>query len=495
MFDEMPHRNVVTWNSLISGYLQAGFSETALGLFFGMLKQGIKPSAFGVSAGLVGCTQLYAGELGVQIHGLSLKCGVSSNLVVGTGLIDMYAKCWNLEESRQVFDLMRVKNAITWTAMIASYAYHKLPYKALFLFREMQRLGLRSDCVTCNGLLSSFYGVEHLDHCKQIHCLILREGLESNAYIRISLVTVYAECKCSLEEFDKICLIITTWDQVSWNALIAGFSHLDCGEKGLECFRNMRHIGIASDSFTVTTVLRAVGIGSSLEMGKLVHALAFKLGLWSNLHVQNGLLSMYGRCGLIRDSKQVFFEMIGHDLISWNSLLAAYSHHGFGEEVIELFKEMKRTSIQPDQKTFTSVLTACSHAGMIDKGLEYFELLRELDLSEPLTMELYASIADMFGRAGYVHEAEAFINSMPIQPGPSIYKSLLSACKMHGNIEVGTRASTKLLEQHPNETAAYVLLSNTLATRECWDEAEGTWKKMQSKRMKRSGYSWVESSN
>ncbi|GMH12258.1 hypothetical protein Nepgr_014099 [Nepenthes gracilis] len=199
LFDEMPHRNVVTWNSLISGYLKIFCPEIALGLFLEMLRVGIMPTAYGVSAILLGCAQLEAGELGTQIHGLSFKCGFCSNVVAGTSLVNMYAKCTKVKESRRVFDRMPERNVVTWTTMLTGYAQNKLPIDAMILFREMWQIGLELNRVTYNSLLSSFSGRDHLDHCKQIHSHIIREGLESNLFIQATLLSVYSECDCSLK--------------------------------------------------------------------------------------------------------------------------------------------------------------------------------------------------------------------------------------------------------------------------------------------------------
>ncbi|KAL9235348.1 hypothetical protein vseg_010111 [Gypsophila vaccaria] len=489
----MPERNSVTWNSLMCGYLIAEVPNCVMQLFLGMIRDGIAVTAFGVSFALMGCTRLGASEVGLQLHGLCLKNGFLSSVVVGTGFIDMYGKCWGLEAAWRVFECMHERNEVTWTTMIAVYAHYELPYEGMFMFREMKRVGHRPSHVTCNCLLSLFSGSVHLDHCKQIHSHIIRDGLESNEYIQISLVTAYAECSCRFDDFERICSCIQRFDQVSWNAIISGFSHLEHNDKALQCFVNMRRSGIACDFMTLTSILRLIGMISCLEYGRQVHALALKVGSGSNLHVQNGLVSMYGRCGVASDAKDVFFGMKEPDLISWNSLLAGLCHHGYGEEVVKLFEAMRRTEIQPDQNTFISVVSACSHSGLVTEGVKYFDMMRKLYPGHPISMHMYASMVDMFARRGYIYEAEAFIRNMPVEPGPAIYKCLLSACKLHGNLEVGEWASKRLLEEYPNDAATYALLSNSLATRGRWDEAEGVRKLMDCQRAeKMAGCSWVE---
>ncbi|XP_022944325.1 pentatricopeptide repeat-containing protein At1g11290, chloroplastic-like [Cucurbita moschata] len=491
VFDEMQCPNVVTWNSLVTGYLQAGCPLMAITWFLEMLKQGIEPTPFSLSGVLVGCSQLQAGKLGTQLHGVSLKLRFSSNVVVGTGLIDMYSKCCNLEDSRRVFDIMSDKNVFTWTSMITGYARNQQPHEAMVLMREMLHLDLKPNYMTYNSLLSSFSCPHHFDQCKQIHCRVIAQGFESHNYIAATLVTAYSECCSSLEDYRKVCSNITISDQISWNAVLAGFSNLGIGEEALECFIQMRRENVDVDFFTFTSIFRAIGIGSALEEGKQIHGLVYKTGYGLNLFVQNGLVSMYARCGAIRDSKKVFSRMNEHDLISWNSLLSGCAYHGCGEEVIDLFEQMRRTSVKPDDTSFLAVLTACSHVGLLDKGLEYFNLMRNR-LLEPPKLEHYATVVDLFGRAGNLHEAEAFIENIPIEPGISIYKALLSACLVHGNKDIAIRTAKKLLELYPHDSATYIMLSNVLGRDGYWDDAAGIRRLMSNRGVKKNpGFSWM----
>lgn len=491
-FDEMSDRNVVTWNSLISGYLQAELPKRAIGLFLEMLKVGVVPTPFSLSGALVGCSQLEAEELGAQVHGLSLKTGLCYNVVVGTGLIDMYSKCCSVNDSRRVFNQMPERNVITWTSMVTGYAQNGQSDEAMILAREMLRLGLKPNYVTYNSLLSSFSSPDFWDHCRQIHCRIMKEGFEFNVYIVVTLLTIYSDCSNSLEDFQKLCSCVAIWDQISWNAVIAGFSNIGSCEEALKCFSDMRQAHVATNFFTFASILRAVGTLSDLEAGKKIHALVFKSGQASNFCVQNGLVSMYSRCGAIHDSKWVFTLMNEHDVVSWNSLLAGYAHHGFGLETVELFEQMRRAGVKPDNTTFLIVLTACSHVGLVHQGLMYFDLMRNDDLLEPPRMEHYATVVDLFGRAGNLHEAQAFVDSMTIEPGPSVYKALLSACKVHGNKEIALRSAKKLQELCPNDPATYILLSNVLVTGGCWDDAAGVRKLMYDRGIRKTpGHSWI----
>ncbi|XP_058099339.1 pentatricopeptide repeat-containing protein At4g13650-like isoform X2 [Magnolia sinica] len=445
LFNEMPQRNVVTWNSIICGYSQTQFPDTAFEIFVAMLGQGIYPTPFTFSSVLVACSRLEICKPGIQIHCLVLKFGFCWNVVVVTALMDMYSKCSSLDDSRRVFNEMPERNVVTWTSMVTGYAQHHRPGEAMVLVREMQRLGVKLNKLTYNSLLSSFSSSKDLDNGKQVHGQVIREGLESDEYLVVTLITMYSKCE-SIEDFYKIWPTASAEDQISCNSIIAGFSHLGDGQEVLERFAKMRQGCIDMDYFTFASVLRAIGILSALEDGKQTHALILKTGYASNVTVENGLVSMYARCGAIDDSRQVFLSMNEPDLVSWNSLLAGCSQHGYGSEAVELFEEMRRLRIRPDHTTFLSVLSACSHVGLLEKGLEYFDLMRRGDSMAAPRAEHYACVVDLLGRAGHLVEAESFVDSMPIKPGASVYRALLSACRVHGSLDIAVVVGMMRLE-------------------------------------------------
>ncbi|KAL3829076.1 hypothetical protein ACJIZ3_017878 [Penstemon smallii] len=471
LFDEMPNRNAVTWNALISGYVTNRDSITAIQLFMKMLREGVLVTAFGVSATLIACAQLEDCDLGAQVQGMSWKSGLDFNMVVGSSLIDMYAKCGIIEDSRKVFEGIDDKNVVVWTSMMGGYAHNKCPTEAMVLTREMSRAGVEANFITYNSLLSSLGCPEDLVHCKQIHSRVIRQGIASNAYLATTLVVVYSECGCTLAELYQIFYSATLWDQIAWNAVIAGFSNLGIGVEAITFFSQMRHGGFAVDYFTFSSLLKALGHSSLLEEGKQTHALVFKTGYITNLNLQNGLVSMYARCGKIDEAMKVFSSMNERDLISWNSLITCCAQHGYGIEAIQIFEELRSSGVKPNLTTFLAALTACSHVGLLEKGLEYFEWMKSDESLPPARLDHYACVVDLYGRAGLLYEAEEFINNMPIQEGPSVYKALLSACQHHGNKEIALRSARKLVELCPNDPAIYVLLANVLANEGSWNDA------------------------
>ncbi|CAN4102279.1 unnamed protein product [Withania somnifera] len=401
-------------------------------------KRGYLSDPSSVSASMVGCALLEACELGAQLHTLSWKVGFALNVVVGTVLMDMYLKCLDLETSRRRFDQMNERNVVTWTFMIT----------AMVLFKEMLKLGTKVNCVTYTSLLSSFSCSDFLVRCDQVHCHVIQQCFNTNHYLVTSLLSAYAECSCSLVDFRKLCSNVVKWDEISWNAVISGFSNLVFGGEAFSCFSRMRRAGLTIDHYTSASILKAIGCISGLEEGMRTHCLALETGL-------------------------IFSSIEERDLLSWNSLLTGCAHHGYGGDVIVMFEKMRRYGIKPDPTTFLAVLSSCRHAGLLDEGLKYFYLMKNGNSLPPPKLEHYACIVDLYGLAGHLREAKAFIDNMPIEPGPSVYKSLLNACQPHGFKGLAVISAKKLVELCPNDPATYVLLANMLASEANWNDAEG----------------------
>lgn len=490
MFDEMPQRNVITWNSLISGYLNSHFVDVSIKLFVRMLKLGISPTDYTVSIVLVGCSECESLELGEQMHGLCVKLGFLSNVVVGTALLKMYWKCCDVDGSSRLFDDLPNKNDVTWTSMITGYAQNQEPDNAMRVIRKMMGLGIKVDCITYNTLLISFCDQKKMVYCEKIHSCLIKEGLQSDLHLVVTLLTVYSQCGSKVEDFYKICSTVPIKNNVSCNAIIAGFSNLGKGDEAISFFLEMRQEGIDIDFVTIASVLKIIGIASLLEEGRQIYALVIKSAHDSCMNIQNGLISMYAKCGKIDEARCVFSSMVDHDTISWNSLLSGYAQHGYAKEAFDQMTKTK-VKVKPDLTTFLIVISACSHVGWLNKGLEYFELMKNDSSLEPLKAEHYACIVDLYARGGYLNEAEEFIKKMPIEGGPEGYRALLSGCRVHENKEIGVRLARKFAGQYPDDPAGYVQLSYSFATDGYWDDSAGVHNLMSGKGIKKKpGCSW-----
>ncbi|KAM0875027.1 hypothetical protein ACQ4PT_037062 [Festuca glaucescens] len=464
LFDEMPEKSGVTWSTFIYGHVQSHEPILAVRAFGRMVHAGVSPTASAMSSVLVACAKMEDSGVGAMVHTAALKCSASSsNVVVGTALVDMYVKCHDVRAAQRVFEDMKEKNVATFTALVSGFALDGRPRDAMLLVRKMEQSGVAPNMMTYSSLLSSFASPGDLDHGRQAYCVVLKKGLEQNQYILSTLMTMYSRCG-SLDGFRKVQAAVSCQhDQISLNSVISGLSCLGRGDEAFQHFLEMRRHGADTDVFTFTSMLKAIGNSSSLLQGRQVHALILKTGHGSDANVQNGLISMYARCGEIGESRDVFTSVQAPDLVSWNSLLSGYAQHGYGQEVVEVFEQMRRLNVQPDHTTFLLVLTACSHAGLVDKGLEYFNMMRKDRFLAGASLTHYACIVDLLGRAGHLREAESLVTDMPMEPGVSVYRALLSACQIHGNLEIAVRVSACLIELYPHDSSAHVQLSKAFA--------------------------------
>ncbi|CDJ26517.1 hypothetical protein CFC21_057340 [Triticum aestivum] len=472
LFDEMPERSGVTWSVLVYGHARSSAPGLAVEAFGRMVRAGFSPTPAAVSSALAACARMEDARVGAMIHAAGLKCsgGICGSVVVGTALVDMYAKCRDVSAAQRVLEEMEEKNVATFTALVGGFASARRPGEAMMFVREMEQSGVAPNMMTYSSLLSSFASPEDLNHGRQAHCAVLKKGLEHNPYVLSTLMTMYSKCGI-LDDFRKVQMSVSCQDQVSLNSVISGLSCLGRGDEAFQQFLEMRRHGADTDMFTFGSMLKAIGSSSSLLEGRQVHALILKTGYESDVNVQNGLISMYVRRGEIGEARDVFTSVEAPDLVSWNSLLTGYAQHGYGNEVVEVFEQMRRLNVQPDNTTFLLVLTACSHAGLVDTGLEYFNLMKTNGFLAGARLEHYACVVDLLGRAGHLQEAEALINDMPTEPGVSVYRALLSACQIHGNLEIAVQVSTRLIELYPHDSSAHVQLSKAFAGDGHWGDA------------------------
>eukprot|EP01018_Ginkgo_biloba_P007209 Gb_35258 [translate_table: standard] len=424
VFDKMSKRNIVSWNTMIAGYAQNGFGEEALELFRQMQLKGEKPNHLTFASVVKACASIAALEQGKNVHDQIMETVFETNVVVGTALVDMYAKCGSLESAREVFDKIIEKNVVSWNSMIAGYAQNGYTDGALKLFFQMPNP-----------------------------------------------------------------------DVIAWTALIASFVQNGRSEDALKLFYQMQKASMKPDQFAFASMLNACGNLVALEEGKQAHSYIIRTGLNSDVALENALVDMYAKCGVIEDASQVFDKMPRRNLFSWTAMIAGSALHGRGKEALKLFEEMVQKGMKPDEITFVGVLSACSHAGLVDEGHIYFESMSGKHGITP-TVEHYTCMVDLLGRAGSLAEAESFISQMPINPNAAVWGAFLGACRIHDDLLLGKHAAEHLFEFHLQDAGTYVLISNMYAAAGKWDDVARVRKLMKERGIqKQPGCSWIEVNN
>eukprot|EP01018_Ginkgo_biloba_P009823 Gb_15506 [translate_table: standard] len=520
--DQMPHRNAVSWTAIITAYTRHGFSEEALKLYYEMQRTGIKPDHFTFASVLPACANLAALEHGKEVHRDIIRSGLQFDTFVDNALVDMYAKCGNLAEAYQVFNKIPQRDIVSWNAMVGGYArnrlvdeslklFQKMPERdvvswnvmiagyaqnghvdeAIKFFKQMKSTGVKPNSISFASVLPAYANLAALEYGKEVHEDIIRSGLQSDIFLGNALVDMYGKCR-SIQDARQVFDGMHERNVVSWTSMIAAYAQNAYFEETLKLFQEMQLTGLKPNLVTYVGVLPACANLAALQHGKEVHEDIIRSGFLPDAFVGSALVDMYAKCGSIEDARKVFDKMPKRDVVSWNAMIVGYAIHGHGKEAIELFEKMQHTSMKLDDVTFLGILSACCHAGLVKDGWQYFDCMtRDYDIKP--AMEHYCCMVDLLGRAGHLDEAQDFINKMPIKPNAAIWGSLLAACRIQKNVELGERVAEHLFELEPKNSAHYLLLCNIYSTAGRWDDEEKVRKMMKDRRVNRTpGCSWIE---
>ncbi|XP_052199200.1 putative pentatricopeptide repeat-containing protein At1g68930 [Diospyros lotus] len=455
-FHRMPRRDSVSYNTVIAGLAANGWLRRALEVFVGMQKEGFEPTEYTNVSVLNVCSRALDLKRGKQIHGKIEVSNLEGNVYTWNALIDMYNKCGEIHLARWLFDRMVDKNAVSWNLIISGYLKNGQPEKCIDLFREMQLSGLKPDEVTVSSVLGAFFQGGYIYEARKI----------------------FSE----LEEKDEVC----------WTTMIVGYAQSGQEEEALLLFRQMLLENVKPDSFTISTIVSSCARLASLYHGQVVHGKAVHMGVDCNLLVSSALINMYSKSGEIKNAWAVFSLMPIRNVVSWNSIILGYAQNGKDLEALALYEEMILENFKPDDITFTGVLSACVHAGLLKRGQDYFRSIREFHGMTP-TLDHYACMINLFGRSGYIDKAIDLINVMPHEPNGLVWSTLLSVCAMKGDIVHGEMAAKQLFELDPLNAGPYIMLSNIYAACGRWKDVASTRSLMKSKMVKKhAAYSWIE---
>lgn len=529
LFASMPERDQCSWNSMVSGFAQHDRFSEALGYFVKMHSENFALSEYSFGSALSACAGSVDFKMGTQVHALLSKSRYSSDVYMGSALIDMYGKCGRVSCARRVFDGMRERNIVSWNSLITCYEQNGPASDALEVFVRMMASGIEPDEVTLASVVSACASLAAFKEGLQIHARLMRcEKLRNDLVLGNALVDMYAKCgklneaRCVFDRMPIRNVVSETSmvsgyakassvksarlmftkmlerNVVSWNALIAGYTQNGENEEALRLFRLLKRESVCPTHYTFGNLLNACANLADLQLGRqahthvVKHGLRFLSGEESDIFVGNSLIDMYMKCGSVEDGCRIFETMVERDWVSWNAMIVGCAQNGYGTEALGLFKKMLLCGEKPDHVTMIGVLCACSHAGLVEEGRKYFSSMSKEHGLAPLK-DHYTCMVDLLGRAGCLDEAKTLIEAMPMQPDAVIWGSLLAACKVHRNIMLGEYVAKKLLEIEPSNSGPYVLLSNMYAELGRWGEVVRVRKLMRKRGVvKQPGCSWIE---
>ncbi|KAI5068818.1 hypothetical protein GOP47_0017163 [Adiantum capillus-veneris] len=459
VFNKLEHTDMVAWTTLISGYVDAGFEEEALSCFERMQTQGFSPCQVTVLSGLRACIGIGSLLKGQEIHADIVRKGMEKDLFVGSALVDMYGKCFSLTDAQSVLNKLPARNVVSWTALISGYTEHGYGEQALYCFDKMEDEGISPCMITFVSVLKACGSIGAIEKGLEVHAEIGRKGLlETEVFIGSILVDMYAKCGLlfkAAEVFDHL----PVRNAVSWTALIGGYVEHGGSEEALTRFEEMQRQHFVPAPATYVCSLKACTSEGFAIAGEEIHAEITSKGLEGELLIGNALIDLYVKCGLLLEAQDVFERLEARDVVTWTSLISGYAQRGKGEEAFRTLNKMIAEGVLPNLATFSSLLNACNHTGLVERSQMYLEALTNGYGFSP-TLEHYSAMVDLLCRAGQVDKAAAMINRMPFCPGTVAWHSLLGACQKGHDFQRGRHAFENVIQLDERDFPAYTLMSN-----------------------------------
>ncbi|CAL2248494.1 unnamed protein product [Prunus armeniaca] len=419
------------------------------------------------------------------------------NPTLKSKLITLYSVCGRMDEARSVFEDGLEDEQVpesVWVAMAIGYLRNGYLVEALLVYCDMLIRFVQPGNFAFSMALKACAELPELRVGRAVHAQIVKSIEEPDQVVNNALLRLYAENGCSTEVF-RVFDTMPERNVVSWNSLIASFARRDQVFESLHSFRRMQGEGMRFSWVTLTTILPVCGRLTALHCGKEIHAQIVKSTKRPDVPVLNSLIDMYAKSGEIDYCKRVFERMQSKDLTSWNTLLTGYANNGLIEEGMKLFDRMIESGVRPDGVTFIALLSGCSHAGLTDEGRRLFNKMKLVYGVSP-TVEHYACLVDLLGRAGRIKEALDVVERMPMKPTGSIWGSLLNSCRLQGNVSLAEFAAKELFELEPTNPGNYVMLSNVYANAGMWNDVNRVRELMKHRGIRKdAGCSWLQIRN
>ncbi|KAL1210439.1 Pentatricopeptide repeat-containing protein [Cardamine amara subsp. amara] len=424
---QMHQPNVFVYNALIKGFVTCSYPIRSLEFYVRMLRDSVSPSSYTYSS-LVKAS-LSASGFGESLQAHICKFGFGFHVQIQTTLIGFYSASGRIKEARKVFDEMPQRDDVTWTTMVSAYRQVLDMNSATSLANQMPERNV----ATWN-------------------CLI-------DGYMRLG----------NLEEAESLFNQMPVKDIISWTTMVNGYSHNKRYGEAISVFYKMTEQRIIPDEITMSTVISACAHLGVLEIGKEVHMYTVQNGFVLDVYIGSALVDMYSKCGKLERALLVFFNLPKRNLFCWNAIIEGLAAHGYALEALKMFAKMERELVKPNAVTFVSVLTACTHAGLVEEGRRIYRRMID-DFSIVYNVEHYGCMVALFSKAGLIHEALELIGSMEFEPNAVIWGALLDGCRIHKNLEIAEIAFNKLMVLEPRNSGYYFLLISMYAEEKRWGD-------------------------
>ncbi|CAN6476188.1 unnamed protein product [Victoria cruziana] len=486
VFGTVRRPNLAVYNQIIRSLAKGCLWSDAIVFYRQMTRAEVKPDQFTLPFVLNSCARLSEVLLGSEIHGRAIRTGLLLNLELQNALIDMYGKCDEPGLARQTFDEMSRRDVVSWNAVLGGYARIGDMNEARELFDSMPVRNV----ISWNAMIVGYVRSENLSAAAEVFDAMP----ERNVVSWTTMVVGYTKCawmETAYHLFERM----PQRNLISWTAMITGYTQNGQPREALKMFRRMRGSDVKPDVVTMTSVIAACAQLGGVELANWADSFVVHNNIELNNHVLTALVDMHAKCGNVEKACQRFDMISQRDAFSYTALISGLASHGYGYKALEVFRRMQMEDIEPHEITYVGVLSACSHTGLVDDGLRFWESMVKDHKMVPWA-DHYACVVDLLGRAGRLEQAYELVRSMPMGAHAGALGALLAACRTHNNVEIAEGVSEKLFELEPENTGNYVLLASIYASNNRWADAARVRLALKNRGNKKlPGCSWIEVNN
>jgi len=486
--------DVVLLTSVVTGYEQNGLAMEAMEFFArNVVGQGVAVTPVTLVSVISAAAQLGDAWNGRASHAYLVRNSLGYNLALVNAVLGFYVKIDDVQAARRLFEGMVDRDVVTWSSMIKGYVRSGDAHEALRMYKGMVHAGLQPNSVTLVSILQACALAVDVEEGKSIHHIAVNMGCELEVGVATALVDMYMKCSCH-EEAMHLFHQMPRKDVVAWGAVISGLTQNGLPDESIQMFKCMLLDDHAPDAVTMVKVLNACSESGVGRQATCLHGYLVRSGFDNKMFVAAALLDLYSKCGNLDSAVRVFDSTAEKDVVLWSSMIAGYGAHGLGQEAVALYQKMIGSSIKPNSVTFVSVLSACSHSGMVQEGRQIFDSMTRVYGVMP-NPEHQSAMVDLLGQAGKLQEAIKFIQEMDGRAVADTWCALLAACREH-NTEMSEAVAENLIKLDPDHVGYYNLLTNIYAFDEKWESVKETRDTVQGRGLhKVPGYSAVEINN
>ena len=462
IFISVQNANLFMFNTMLRRYSISNCPNKAFPIFNELRKRGIVMDQFSFITVLKACGRVSEVGFGQGIHGIAVKSGNVVFVDLKNTLLHFYCVCKRIGDAQKVFDEFPEGNdLVSWNTLMGGYLLVSQPKLVFGLFWKMCWSGFKAGVATALSLLSAAGEMRSIFGGKCLHGYCIRIGLCSNLNVLTALIDLYARTGhiyLARQVFDGV----AEKDVVLWNCIIGKYARNGLVEEAVVLLQQMRLQGVKPNSSTLAGLLSACPATGSIQVVRYITRFIEEEKLELDAILGTALVDMYAKCGFLDEAMDIFERMEGKDVKAWTSMISGHGVHGQPTHAIKLFNRMENEGFRPNEVTFLAILTACSHGGLVSEGMEIFKSM-VLEYGFSPQVEHYGCLIDLLGRAGMLHEAHILIKSLPVKGDATAWRTLLSACRVYGDVKLGEcvkEVLTNIYTEHPTDS---LLISSTYA--------------------------------